>query len=211
MSSDNKPTVTPMSDGPYAVKNLKHFANQNRQIETREKMALCRCGGSKNKPFCDGEHLNNGFTSKKHDDHVKDKRESYKGKRITIHDNRSICAHAGYCTDELSSVFRFKEEQGIHPDSANVDEIIATIEKCPSGALNYSIDDNEHIVQKGELNIFIAPNGPYVISGECELADTNWCEGALHNKFTLCRCGGSKNKPFCDGAHWYINFSDDKN
>ena len=211
MSSDNKSTITPMLNGPYVIKNLNHFTNQNEKIETKETMTLCRCGASNNKPFCDGEHLKIGFTSEKHNDHVEDKRQSYKGKNITIHDNRGICAHAGYCTGELAAVFRFEEGQGIDPDSASVDEIIAIIEKCPSGALNYSIDDEEHIELKGELKVFIAPNGPYVVSGECELLDTTWCEGALHNQFTLCRCGGSKNKPFCDGTHWYINFTDDKN
>ena len=211
MSPENKPNITLMSDGPYVVKNLKHFINQKGQIETKERMALCRCGSSANKPFCDGTHSKNGFSSAKLDGRVEDKRENYKGKKITIHDNRGICAHAGYCTDNLASVFRFKEEQGIHPDSASADEIIATIKKCPSGALNYSIDNNEHIDRDDELAIFVAPNGPYVVSGECDLLDTKWGKGALNKQFTLCRCGGSKNKPFCDGTHWSIKFSDDKN
>ena len=125
MSSEKKPNIIPTPDGPYLVKNLKNFADQNGAIESKETMALCRCGGSANKPFCDGTHAKIGFSSAKLEGVVEDKRENYKGKKITIHDNRGICAHAGYCTDGLASVFRMKEEPWIQPDAASVDEIIA--------------------------------------------------------------------------------------
>ena len=212
MSSENKPNITPTPDGPYLINNLKNFANQKGPIETKETMALCRCGGSANKPFCDGTHAKIGFSSAKLEGRVEDKRENYKYKNITIHDNRGICAHAGRCTDGLSSVFRLKEEPWIHADAAIADEIIATIQKCPSGALSYSVDDVEHPNRDGgEPTIFVAPNGPYVVSGGPDLVDTTRAEGALIEHFTMCRCGGSKNKPFCDGTHWYNNFTDDKN
>jgi len=211
MKSESKPSITPTANGPYVVKALKKFVNQKGPIETRDTMALCRCGGSANKPFCDGTHAKIGFSSAKLEGRVEDKRESYKAKRITIHDNRGICAHAGRCTDGLASVFRLKEEPWIHPDAASADEIIATIEKCPSGALSYSVDEVEHRDRDGEPTIFVAPNGPYVVSGGPDLVDTERQEGASKEHFTMCRCGGSKNKPFCDGTHWHINFKDDKN
>ena len=55
MSSEKKPkpSITPTPDGPYLVKDLENFANQKGAVETKPKMALCRCGGSDNKPFCD--------------------------------------------------------------------------------------------------------------------------------------------------------------
>ena len=211
MSSENKPNINPMPDGPYLVKNLKNFANQKGPIETRETMALCRCGESANKPFCDGTHAKIGFSSAKLAGRVEDKRENYPGKKITIHDNRGICAHAGRCTDGLAAVFRLKEEPWIHADAASADEIIATIQKCPSGALSTSVADVEHGDRDGEPTIFVAPNGPYVVSGGPDLGDTTHAEGASKEHFTLCRCGGSKNKPFCDGTHWQIEFKDDKN
>ena len=169
MSSEKKLSITPTPDGPYMVKDLNNFANQKGPIETKETMALCRCGGSANKPFCDGTHAKIGFSSAKLEGRIEDKRESYKGKKITIHDNRGICAHAGRCTDGLTSVFRLKEEPWIHPDAASADEIIATIQKCPSGALSYSVDDVEHRDRDGERTIFVAPNGPYVVSGGSDL------------------------------------------
>jgi len=211
MSAEQKPSITPTQDGPYLVKGLKNFVNQKGSVETKEPMALCRCGGSSNKPFCDGTHKTNGFSSAKLEGRIEDKRDNYVGKNITIHDNRGICAHAGRCTDGLASVFHLREEPWIYPDSATAEEIIATIKTCPSGALSYSVEDVEHRDQDREPSVFIAPNGPYVVTGQPELNDTERCEGASTEHFTLCRCGGSKNKPFCDGTHWSNGFKDDKN
>lgn len=61
MNSTKKPNITPTPDGPYMVNALKNFANQKGPIDTEETMALCRCGGSANKPFCDGTHKKTGF------------------------------------------------------------------------------------------------------------------------------------------------------
>ncbi|MDX8386264.1 MAG: CDGSH iron-sulfur domain-containing protein [Gallionella sp.] len=211
MSSENKSRITPTPDGPYMVEALKNFANQKGPIETSEKMALCRCGGSANKPFCDGTHAKIGFSSAKLEGRIENKRDNYQGKKIAIHDNRGICAHAGRCTDGLASVFHLNEEPWIHPDNATAEEIINTIQKCPSGALSYTVDGVEHRNRDGEPTIFVAPNGPYVVSGCPDLIGTDRGEGASDEHFTMCRCGGSKNKPFCDGSHWYNNFTDDKN
>ena len=211
MSSNKHPSITAKTDGPFLAKNVGNFVNRKGPIETGETMALCRCGESANKPFCDGTHAKVGFSSTKIEGRVDDKRETYVGKKITIHDNRGICAHAGHCTDGLASVFRMREEPWIHPDAAGRDEIIAIIEKCPSGALSFSVDDLESAEQEDEPTIYISPNGPYVVSGGVDLLDTTPPEGASMKQFTLCRCGGSKNKPFCDGSHWAIEFIDDKN
>lgn len=209
--AEDKPSITPAKDGPYLVKGLKNLANRNGAVETKENMALCRCGASENKPFCDGAHKKINFSSAKLDGRVEDKREDYKGPKITIHDNRGICAHAGRCTDGLPAVFHLNEEPWIHPDSASAEEIIATINQCPSGALSYSVDGVEHRNRPGEPSIFIAPNGPYVVSGGPDLEQTTRGEGASEEHWTMCRCGGSKNKPFCDGSHWYNGFKDEKN
>ena len=211
MSSDKKPSIHPTQNGPYFVSDLANFANVKGPIDPQEKMALCRCGHSANKPFCDGTHAKIGFSSAKLDGRNEDRRDNYIGKGITIHDNRGICAHAGRCTDGLAAVFRLNAEPWIFPDAATVEEIIQTINKCPSGALSYSVDGVEHRDRPGAPSVFVAPNGPYVVSGGPDLLDTERCEGASHEHYTLCRCGGSKNKPFCDGTHWHINFTDEKN
>jgi CDGSH-type Zn-finger protein len=172
-------------------------------------MALCRCGGSANKPFCDGTHKKIGFVSAPLEGRVADTRDNYEGETITIHDNRGLCAHAGRCTDGLAAVFRLKQEPWIDPAGAPVDAIIETIQACPSGALSYSVNGVEHRDQKRPPAIFVSPNGPYEVTGGPELVDVPRGEGASTEHFTLCRCGASKNKPFCDGSHWAINFTAD--
>lgn len=212
MSSNKpKPTITPRPDGPYLVTDLTNFSNRKGPIEAKPKMSLCRCGRSENKPFCDGTHKKVAFSSKKLEGRVPDKREDYEGNGVTVHDNRGICAHAGRCTDGLPSVFRLKQEPWIDPEGASAEEVIATVKRCPSGALSYSSGGEEHRDRDGEPAVFVSPNGPYVVSGGPELLDTERGEGASREHFTLCRCGGSKNKPFCDGTHWHIKFTDDQN
>ncbi len=210
MADASKPVITPAPNGPYIVKNLKTLKSVKGDIEAGETVALCRCGRSDNKPFCDGTHAKVGFSSEKLDGRVPDKRDNYEGDGITVHDNRGICAHAGRCTDGLPAVFRLRQEPFIDATAASKDEITAQISQCPSGALSYSVDGVEHRDRDGDPQVFVAPHGPYAISGGAEVMDTEFGEGASKEHFDLCRCGGSKNKPFCDGTHWN-GFRDDKN
>jgi len=212
MSSEKKkPAIYPKPDGPYVVENLESFSSRKGPIESKPTMALCRCGGSENKPFCDGTHKNIGFSSSKLDGRAPDAREDYIIEGVTLHDNRSICAHAGYCTDGLPAVFRSRKEPWIDPSAASPEEIIAVVKKCPSGALSYTAGGVEDRDRKTDPAIFVAPNGPYVVKGGPELLETKRGDGASTEHFTLCRCGGSRNKPFCDGSHWSNEFTDDKN
>ncbi len=209
------PKIACLPNGPYyllndmtpaAVPNLRHASGE--PCETVRGVALCRCGGSKNKPFCDGTHGTIGFTDRKLSDGRHDKRKSYVGKGITIFDNRALCSHAGYCTDGLKAVFRYGEEPWIDPDGAAVREAIATIEKCPSGALSYAIDGVEAKAPERSPMVTVTKDGPYAVSGGIELMGVGFGEGASTEHYTLCRCGASKNKPFCDGSHWDAGFKD---
>ena len=213
-----KPKIACLPNGPYYLLNdlePKVIPNiQSSRGEPRSTIpgvALCRCGGSNNKPFCDGTHGKIGFKDQKLTDGALDKRDNYAGKKITIHDNRGICAHAGFCTDNLASVFKLQEEPWIDSDGATVEEIINTIRKCPSGALSYTVDNVEHRDHDRKPMVTVTKDGPYAITGGIELVDQPRGEGASTEHYTLCRCGGSKNKPFCDGTHWYIKFKDEKN
>ena len=194
---------------PKVVPNIRNSNGES--CATVAGVALCRCGGSNNKPFCDGTHGKNGFTDRTLTDGALDKRTDYVGKKITIHDNRGICAHAGFCTDNLASVFKMKTEPWIDPDGAAVEEIIDTIKKCPSGALSYTVDSVEHRDQDREPMVTVTKDGPYAVTGGIELLEQLLGEGASTEHYTLCRCGGSKNKPFCDGTHWHIGFKDENN
>lgn len=211
MNSKEKTSIYPTPNGPYIVEHLEDLTNRNGAVETKPKMALCRCGGSNNKPFCDGTHATNGFSSEKLDGRVPDKLENFSGKGIVIHDNRGICAHAGRCTDGLPSVFRLRTEPWIDAQASSTEEISRIIDSCPSGALSYTIAGVKNQERDNSPKVFIARNGPYVVSGNPELVNTPRGEGASTEHFTLCRCGGSRNKPFCDGTHWHNRFTDDKN
>jgi len=171
-------------------------------------VALCRCGGSKNKPFCDGTHGTNGFSDGNSADPGSNRRAAYSGKGITILDNRALCAHAGFCTDQLAAVFRQGHEPWIDPDGAQIAQIISTIRKCPSGALSYAVDGVEAEPPQRPPMVTVTDNGPYAITGGIELIGVKFGDGASAEHYTLCRCGASQNKPFCDGSHWEANFKD---
>jgi CDGSH-type Zn-finger protein len=204
-----RPTIECKLNGPYLVRNLEDLRDwQGGRLESKPVMALCRCGGSANKPFCDGTHQKNGFSGANLADPGADKLDSYRAKTITIHDNRSICAHAGYCTDGLKSVFKYKSEPWIDPAGDTVEAIIETINKCPSGALSYTLG-SESGDQQREPAITVTKDGPYAVVGGAQLLEQSRAQGASTEHYTLCRCGGSRNKPFCDGTHWSIGFKGD--
>jgi len=212
----SKPVNQPMPNisfkptGSFKVHELKTFEDSDgNPIQTKQRMSLCRCGASKIKPFCDNTHREIGFTGELISDGEWDKRDTYVGKGITIHDNRGICAHSGKCTDNLPSVWRMKTEPWIDPDGATVEEIIKVVKMCPSGALSYSIDNEEHRDQDREPCIRVTDKGPYYVTGGVIMENQPRHEKVSIEHYTLCRCGGSKNKPFCDGSHWYNGFDDD--
>lgn len=204
-----KITISPAPDGPLLVRGLGSIQDSNGPIEVDGACALCRCGASAKKPFCDGKHAGAGFSGAKADDRTADRVTSYEGQQITIHDNRGACAHAGICTDKLPGVWRYKQEPWIVPDGGTIAEIIEIVEACPSGALSYTLKEGgDGQDPEQEPAVKVVPKGPYVVSGEIELAGVEFGERTHPTRFTLCRCGSSKNKPFCDGAHWNVTFDE---
>lgn len=210
MKEQKKTKINPIQDGPLEVENLSRLTNSRGEpVDSSRSIELCRCGKSHTKPFCDKSHEMSGFTSEKCDDRVPDKKEHYKGKYITIHDNRGICSHAGFCTSLLSQVFH-GGEPWIDPDAVDIEKIKEVIEMCPSGALSYSINGRETKDLPHEEEIIVSKNGPYYVRGGIELVDVDLGDDAFQEHYTLCRCGDSCNKPRCDGSHWYSDFKDDE-
>ena len=206
------PSIECKPNGPFLVKDLNDLKNSNgAAIPTKPVIALCRCGGSANKPFCDGTHQKNGFSGARLADASAARLDDYPAPGITIHDDRSLCAHAGHCTDGLASVFKYGSEPWIDPNGATVEAIVQAIRKCPSGALSYSIRGVAGVDEPREPAIAITKDGPYAVIGGIALQDQPTGQSASGARYTLCRCGGSKNKPFCDGTHWSNGFKDDKN
>lgn len=204
--------IEPKKNGPYLVKNLQSLTNSKGAdlLPAKEIIALCRCGNSNNKPFCDGTHSKIGFSGDVDDPRAGTWRD-YVGNKITIHDNRHLCAHAGKCTDGLSSVWRMGEQPWIDPNGADAEKIISVVEQCPSGALSYSVDGEQASRKTGAGGIVVSKDGPYHVTGGVTLKDPSRNIDDAPARYALCRCGGSKNKPFCDGTHWHIGFKDEKN
>jgi len=207
----SKPLISCSKNGPMIVKGLENFFDSDgSRLETKPAMGLCRCGASLNKPFCDGNHKYAGFTDDISPDRSADKVTSYVGKEITVHNNVMLCSVAEYCHKELESVFNVKCNPWIDPDEDTFEHIRAVIGKCPSGALSYSINGQPQPVADRDPVITIEKNGPLCITGGIELKDANWGQGASQEHYTLCRCGASRNKPFCDGSHTKAGFDDSK-
>ena len=217
VESSPEPEIRVALDGPYVVANIHKFRNWlGEELALKPEMELCRCGQSSTKPFCDGTHATTSFSGAKDPKRVPDRRDTYEGQQIEIFDNRGICAHSGFCTDRLASVFHVGQEPFIAPSGGRLDEIIQAVKACPSGALSYGIDGVESRAQVDRTrsaSVEVSKDGPYRITGGVRLVDelgndVPRVEGSSREHFSLCRCGHSQIKPFCSGMHWYVKFTD---
>jgi CDGSH-type Zn-finger protein/truncated hemoglobin YjbI len=212
-------SVQAMRNGPYLVTNAPWVTDYlGARSRPAPQLALCRCGASAIKPFCDGSHARIGFTDAKDPKRVPDRRDTYAGQQLTVFDNRGICQHSGLCTDRLAAVFRSGTEPFVAPSGGRMDEIIRAVRDCPSGALSYGIDEIEardqvdwHDVR--EPGVEVTKDGPYRFTGKIPLVNADGGpvprnEGSSLEHYALCRCGHSQNKPFCSGMHWYVGFTD---
>jgi CDGSH-type Zn-finger protein/ferredoxin len=186
---------------PFLAVDTPLIASDGSPVEIPRVCSLCRCGESKYKPMCDGSHSAAGFVGTRKDSD-KQEPEHYVGKGITIVFDRYLCMGNGAC-GELEAVFGTHDEPKYEPDAASVDEIIATIKKCPSGALSYILDGVHVRYFFDKPQVVVEQNGPLHVQGEVNLIDDQESDKLLPmaDHYTLCRCGGSKKKPLCDGSH----------
>jgi CDGSH-type Zn-finger protein/truncated hemoglobin YjbI len=219
MQAGLRPQIEASLNGPYLVTNVTRLTNWlGEVVPTRPQLALCRCGASATKPLCDGSHARIGFTASKSPDRVPDRRDTYVGQQVTVFDNRGICQHSGLCTDRLATVFHTGSEPFVTPSGGRMDEIVRAVRDCPSGALSFAIGGAEARDQVDHANarppaIQVTKDGPYRVSGSLDLlgadgTDEPRAEGSSREHYALCRCGQSRNKPFCSGMHWYVGFHD---
>ena len=210
-SKDRKPMIVTTKYSNYLVTDLKTLKKSDgTSLKTEPVTALCRCGNSKDKPYCDGSHNETGGHNEvKKKDRVEDRLKTYAGNDITIYDNRGVCSHDESCTRLLPTVFDKNKRPWINPNGASVSEIIDTVEKCPSGALSYGIGSRRYQELHREPAIQTRKDGPLEITGGIILKDDQGCQPECFEHYTLCRCGKSKNKPFCDGEHGSHDFKAD--
>ncbi|MEL6202664.1 MAG: CDGSH iron-sulfur domain-containing protein [Pseudomonadota bacterium] len=209
------PKITERENGPLVVENPPEVLDANGSaVETKAVAALCRCGASKNKPFCDGTHNAIGFSSEPDHSKIRNKAISYSGNvdgvDVTISYTPVLCTHAAECQARALDVFNPKQKPWIQPENGSLSAIMDVMAACPSGALRVAIAEQpEQHLTTGDVEIKIEKHGPYHVKNVALEADFN---GAGHSKakYSLCRCGASKNKPFCDGSHYDVKWKDDE-
>ena len=219
MSDEQGITVAP--GGPYLVKGgvpitskrpimSEHGEPLSWKTEAPEGQvapmaALCRCGQSANKPYCDGTHARVEWddTDSAPEGEYAERVKRYGGDGIEVLDDRPICVHAGFCGNQVTNVWKMAAKTG---DSRVRAEAMAMIERCPSGALSYTVDGE---INEPDLPVEVAviPDGPLWVSGGLTVTRDDGTPLETRNRVTLCRCGQSSSKPLCDGSHKEAGFT----
>lgn len=133
---------------------------------------------------------------------------TYRNDQIIVNWNSERCAHAAFCLRTLPEVFDFDARPWVDVTAATADEIAAAIEKCPSGALAYErIDGAPQEVPTDPPTIVPWPNGPLFVRGTIEIRDRQGDRYETGPRLALCRCGQSRNHPFCDASHRAAGFT----
>lgn len=176
-------------------------------VEAVSPCMLCRCGQSAVKPYCDGSHARARFdgTEVAATNLREERAASYPGTEIMVKHDRTICAFSTFCENKVTDVWEMSAKTEDTPVRA---QVIAMIERCPSGALTYEIAPaSETIEPDYPEEIAVIADGPLWVTGGIEIARADGQPVETRNRVTLCRCGYSKNKPFCDGTHIDMKFT----
>jgi CDGSH-type Zn-finger protein len=225
--SKAKAKVVVSKDGPYLVTGDVPLSEQiigtdeNGGSETWEQgaaykeqatYALCRCGRSKTKPFCDGTHVKTGF-----DGTETAGRAAYREQAqvldgpssLALMDAESLCAFGRFC-DPNGQVWS-QIEQTDDPEVRAT--FLRQVGNCPAGRL-VALDKETGKAIEPKLAVSIGLiedpaqqcSGPIWLRGGIALESADGFAYEVRNRMTLCRCGESKNKPFCDGTHAAVKF-----
>ena len=127
-----------------------------------------------------------------------------------MHWDSEVCIHSGHCVQALRAVFDPKRRPWIMVENADDDAIAEAVELCPSHALTYTWNDSPDAPPPPEptTHVVVNENGPLEVYGEIEIIDADGQTVRRAQHLYLYRCGNSKNKPYCDGSHRRVKFSD---
>jgi CDGSH-type Zn-finger protein len=230
MSAQKAPNaqVQIAKDGPYMVSGNLPITKQTiganaagesvkwiegEKFPAQKSYALCRCGHSRKKPFCDGSHAKVNF-----DGTETASRETYqqqakvmRGPAMSLADAESLCAFARFC-DPNGQVWTLVNQTN---DPAARKNFVRQVGDCPSGRLvAWDNATGKPVEPKHEPSIGLVEDpanqcaGPIWLKGGVQVIGSDGFHYEVRNRVTLCRCGASKNKPFCDGTHASIKFKD---
>lgn len=194
-------------------KGIPYEWNETEVFDEEETYYLCRCGHSKNKPFCDDSHLTAGFdgteTSKRKS--FKQMARTFTGPDLVMKNVRNYCASARFCARSIG--IRLLTMSSDDPELKAI--AIQEAADCPSGSIVvYDKETLKPIEPNFDPCITVAEDpgrrvsGPLVCKGDVELISSDGHVYEKRNRMALCRCGQSNNKPFCDGSHIRAGFKD---
>ncbi|MCX6229968.1 MAG: (4Fe-4S)-binding protein [Bacteroidetes bacterium] len=136
-------------------------------------------------------------------------KKKYSNGEVTIIWEPDLCDHSAICFRSLPNVFIPSKRPWIDPKGATTEEIIKTVKRCPTRALKFELIENiAETKTDNTTSITILKDGPYLIDGSFKVLDNDGNEVICEDSIALCRCGSSKKKPFCDGAHNFSGFKD---
>lgn len=220
--------VTVSKNGPYLVVGDIALAKQivvadaeggseawkeGPPIDHAPTYALCRCGKSQSKPFCDGSHQKVGFdgTETASRQPYLDQAQAMNGPSHALTDVENLCAFARFC-DPHGQVWSQVAETDNPQVRAN---FIRQVNHCPSGRLvawDRATGEPVETALPVSIGLIEDPveecSGPLWLRGGIPVVSADGFKYEVRNRVTLCRCGQSKNKPFCDGTHAAIHFRD---
>ncbi len=227
VQSDSSISVVVVENGPYLVrgapplhtqtivrneKGQSWSYRQDNEYPVKDKTALCRCGHSRNKPYCDGSHLKAGvdLTETASFEPMLNGATEIDGPDYSLTDNERYCAFARFC-DNGERIWNEVQMPGQH----HAELAIYMAHQCPAGRLLVWDRTSGTPVEQplaATLSLIEDPgagvSGPLVLRGGIRVESASGESYEIRNRQALCRCGASSNKPFCDGSHASVAFHD---
>lgn len=222
--SKNDKKITICKNGPYLVSGSIPLDHETIECDSRgipikwgkgktfsleERYSLCRCGKSKNMPFCDASHTKSGFVGTETAGHknFSEMNDPTVGPELVMNDAEKLCAVALFC-HRAGDAWTLTEHSD---DPKKKKTAIEEACDCPSGRLVAQEKKSGKVLEPDftpEISV-VKDNahhvsGPLWVKGGIPIVSSDGIQYEVRNRVTLCRCGASKNKPFCDGTHCSI-------
>ncbi len=208
------------TDGPYLVSGGVSLSDQVICVDddgrpqgwkeggrylAKDSYTLCRCGRSQRMPYCDGSHVRVGFdgTETAVDTPYLEQAEQFDGPDLKLTDVKVFCMGAGFCHRDGGTWALVRESA----DAGAKEKAIEEACDCPSGRLVVWEKEGQVIEPEFEPSIGVVEDcdgrklGPLWVRGGISVASADGRIYEVRNRMTLCGCGRSSNKPFCDGSH----------
>jgi CDGSH-type Zn-finger protein len=224
----SNPKIKIVKNGPYIVTGSVPLSEKSiepdgkgyvyrdlRSFPAKEEYLLCRCGKTKDSPFCDGAHEFSSFHGTEIASRApyEKRAELYKGPDLDLMDD-GRCAYGRFCHTKDGNVWELIEKSD---DAECREEAIKAACDCPTGRLVAVDKSGMKIERDDEPSIDIAQDPEKNVScgifvkGRIPLESADGSVYEIQNRYALCRCGVSRNAPFCDASHVPVRFRDKPN